>query len=139
MKKPRIHDQRLKLEYRAITSLQAHPKNARTHPPQQITRIANLIRRIGFVVPVLVDEHQTILKGHGSLMAAKQLGMQRVPVIELIGLTKAEKRAYVIADNKLAEAAGWDTDLLRLEMADLKNMGFDLELTGFSLGEAADE
>jgi len=134
-KKTAVLDRRLKLEYRTVTKLVTNVHNARTHPPEQIAKIVALINRVGFVVPVLVDEKQVILKGHGSLMAAKQLGMQRVPVIELTGLTPAEKRAYIIADNKVALDSGWDEAMLKTEMADLKGMGLDLTLTGFDLGE----
>jgi len=134
-KKDLIRDRRLKLEYRPVARLTPNPHNARVHPPEQIAKIVALINRIGFVVPVLVDEDQVILKGHGSLMAARQLGMQRVPVIELTGLTPAEKRAYIIADNKVALDSGWDEAMLKTEMADLKGMGMDLTLTGFDLGD----
>jgi DNA modification methylase len=135
MKKPPVLDRRLKLEYRPITKLVPNARNASTHPPEQIAKIVALINRVGFVVPVLVDEKASILKGHGSLMAAKQLGMQRVPVIELTGLSPAEKRAYIIADNKVALDSGWDEAMLKTEMADLKGMGFDMTLTGFDLGD----
>ena len=134
-KKTAVLDRRLQLEYRPISKLVPNAHNARTHPPEQIAKIVALINRVGFVVPVLVDEKQVILKGHGSLMAAKQLGMQRVPVIELTGLTPAEKRAYIIADNKVALDSGWDEAMLKTELADLKGMGLDLTLTGFDLGD----
>ncbi|TFG86689.1 MAG: site-specific DNA-methyltransferase [Gemmatimonadales bacterium] len=135
MKRPAPLDRRLKLEYRPLAKLKPYEKNARVHPPAQIDKIKRLIERIGFVVPILVDEHQGILKGHGSLQAAKQLDMRLVPVIELTGLTAAEKRAYIVADNKVALASGWDDALLKVELGELKDMGFDLGLTGFDPAE----
>lgn len=131
MKKPAVLDRRLKLEYRAIGKLHPNDHNARTHPPEQIAKIVALIKQVGFVVPVLVDEKALILKGHGSLMAARQLGMGTVPVIELKGLSPAEKRAYVLADNRVALDSGWDEDMLKIELGTLQSMGFDLTLTGF--------
>lgn len=135
--KPPVLDRRLKLEYREVGKLKPYEKNSRQHPPEQIEKLCAVIRRVGFVVPILVDEKAGILKGHGGLQAARQLGMRSVPVIELSGLTAAEKRAYLIADNRLAEDSGWDRDILRAEMIDLRGMGFDLALTGFDNHEIA--
>lgn len=118
--------------------LKPYDKNARLHPPEQIDKIKRLIEKVGFVVPILVDGKNGILKGHGSLQAAMQLGMRSVPVIELDGLSPAMKRAYIIGDNRAALDAGWDDTLLAAELGDLKAMGLDLTLTGFELGEIKD-
>lgn len=133
--KPKVLDRRLKLEYREVGKLRPYEKNSRQHPPEQIAKLCEVIKRVGFVVPILVDEKDGILKGHGGLQAARQLGMRSVPVIELSHLTAAEKRAYIIADNRIAEDSGWDRDILRAEMLDLSGMGFDLSLTGFDASE----
>lgn len=130
-------DRRLKLEYREVGKLRPYEKNSRQHPPEQVAKLVEIIRSVGFVVPILVDEKAGILKGHGGLQAARQLGMRQVPVIELTGLSAAEKRAYLIADNRVAEDSGWDREILRAEMLDLSGMGFDLSLTGFDKGEIA--
>ena len=90
------------------------------------------IREFGFTNPVLVDGEQGIIAGHGRVLAARKLGMDQIPTIELAYLTETQRRAYIIADNKLAENASWDPELLRLELGDLKELGFDLQLTGFS-------
>lgn len=130
-------DRRLKLEYREVGKLRPYEKNSRQHPPEQVAKLVEIIRSVGFVVPILVDEKAGILKGHGGLQAARQLGMRQVPVIDLTGLSAAEKRAYLIADNRVAEDSGWDREILRAEMLDLSGMGFDLSLTGFDKGEIA--
>lgn len=96
-----------------------------------MAQIAASIREFGWTNPVLVDGANGIIAGHGRLLAARKLDLQQVPVIELLGLSEAQKRALVIADNKLALNAGWDTELLGLELADLGELGFDLSLTGF--------
>ena len=111
-----MKNQNLRIEYRQVSKLRPYQRNARTHPPEQIAKIKSLIERVGFVVPILVDGKNGILKGHGSLQAALQIGMQRVPVIELSGLSAGEKRAYIVGDNRVAQDAGWDAELLRLEM-----------------------
>lgn len=123
----------LKIEYREIGKLVPFQRNARTHSPRQIDTIVKLIEKFGWTNPILVDGKNGILAGHGRLMAAKQMKMRTVPVIELSGMSAAMKRAYIIADNKAAELAGWDMDLLKLELGDLKGMGVDMELTGFGL------
>jgi DNA modification methylase len=122
----------LEIEYRDIEALIPYARNARTHSDAQVAQIAASIREFGFVNPILVDGENGIVAGHGRVMAARKLGMPTVPVIELAHLTTAQRRSYIIADNKLALNAGWDEDLLRVELADLKIDGFDLELTGFS-------
>jgi DNA modification methylase len=125
-------DRPLAVEYRRVSSLIPFAKNARTHSDAQVGQIAASIREFGFTNPILVDGDNGIIAGHGRLLAARKLGMNTVPVIELSGMSETQKRAYIIADNKLSLNAGWDEDLLGLELADLGSLGFDLSLTGFS-------
>lgn len=106
--------------------------NARTHTDAQVAEIAASIKEFGFTNPILVDADGGVIAGHGRLLAARKLGMTDVPVIELAHLTDAQRRAYIIADNKLAMNAGWDYDTLRIEIAQLDDAGFDLSLIGFS-------
>lgn len=120
-----------KVERRKVSALLPYARNARTHSPEQVAQIARSITEFGFTNPVLVDETGTIIAGHGRVLAAKKLALADVPVIVADGWTEAQKRAYVIADNKLAENAGWDMSLLRMEIGELKSMDFDLSLTGF--------
>jgi DNA modification methylase len=119
--------------YRMVKTdeLRGYENNPRTHSDSQISKIVRSIREFGFTNPILTDGDAGVIAGHGRLMAAQQLGLETVPTIELKHLTAAQRRAYVIADNRLAEDAGWDDDLLRLELGDLRDMGFDLDLTGF--------
>lgn len=109
--------------------------NARTHSSRQIAEIARSIERFGFNNPVLIDGNNQILAGHGRVAAARILGLNSIPVLKIEHLTDAEKRAYVLADNKLAEKAGWDAEILRIELQDLIDLDFDIELTGFETGE----
>ena len=127
----------LKIEQRAIEALVPYARNSRTHSDAQIAQIAASIREFGFTNPVLVDKDGGIIAGHGRVMAARKLGLKDVPCIALGHLTDAQKRAYVIADNKLALNAGWDEELLAVEFSDLLSEGFDLELTGFAPGETS--
>ncbi|GHC61911.1 site-specific DNA-methyltransferase [Neogemmobacter tilapiae] len=122
----------LAVDYRLVEALIPYARNARTHSPAQVAMIAGSIREFGFTNPVLVDGENGIIAGHGRVMAARQLGMDLVPVIELAHLTEAQKRAYVLADNKLAEQAGWDNDLLALELGELVDLGIDLGDLGFT-------
>jgi ParB-like chromosome segregation protein Spo0J len=128
----------LKIEYRSLDSLVPYAKNPRTHSDEQIAQIAASIREFGFTNPILIDSRQGIIAGHGRLAAAKELGLEKVPCIDLSHLSEAQKRAYIIADNKLALNAGWDDELLRLELTDLKELGVNLDLTGFDPMELAD-
>ena len=130
-------DRDLAVTYRPIESLIPYAKNARTHSDAQVAEIAASIRAFGWTNPVLVDGDNGIIAGHGRVLAARKLGMAKVPVIKLSGMSDAEKRAYVIADNKLALNAGWDKEMLSLELADLDALGFDLALTGFGGDELA--
>ena len=118
-----------KIVMRQVADLVAYSANSRTHTPDQINKIARSISAFGFTNPVLLDGKNGILAGHARVKAARQLGMQAVPTIDLAWLTPEERQAYVIADNRLAEDAGWDTEMLRLELGDLKGLGFDLSLT----------
>ena len=121
-----------------VEVLVPYARNSRTHSDEQVAQIAASIREFGFTNPVLIDAAGGIIAGHGRVMAAKQLGLDTVPCITLGHLSEAQKRAYIIADNKLALNAGWDNELLALELSALDGLGFDLELTGFDLGEIAD-
>lgn len=126
-----------RLESIAIADLVPHDRNPRTHSKKQLKQIADSIKRFGFTNPVLVDAKNSVVAGHGRIDAAKLLGMTRVPVLRLEHMTESEKRAYVIADNRLAELAGWDSNLLALEfeaIADL-DQEFELALTGFDPAE----
>ena len=125
----------LQIEQTPIHALQPHRQNARTHSNRQLRQIANSIRRFGFCNAILVDDDLTILAGHGRVEAAKQLGLTTVPTVRLSHLSEADKRAYVIADNRLAEKAGWDRNLLAIELQDLIDIGFEVELTGFETPE----
>lgn len=119
----------------SLDRLIPYAKNARTHSEAQIAQIAASIREWGWTNPILVDADGTIIAGHGRVLAARQLGMRDAPVMVARGWTEAQRCAYVLADNRLAENAGWDKELLRLEVADLAAMGFDLPLIGFSEDE----
>ena len=124
-----------RVERRAVAELVPYARNARTHSPTQIAKIAAAIQEWGWTNPVLVDEAGSIIAGHGRILAAKKLGIVEVPVMVAAGWTEAQRRAYVLADNRLALDAGWDEDLLRSELVELGELGFDLPLTGFSDGE----
>ncbi len=134
----------LHIDYRPIESLIPYARNARTHSEEQIAQIAASIREFGFNNPILVDGQRGVIAGHGRILAARKLDMTNLPVIELAHLTETQKRAFILAENKLTERAGWNDELLSLELADLEAAGFDLDLTGFDDGEiqsllAADE
>lgn len=133
---PQMHDTTdLAITYRPLGDLVPYARNARTHSEVQVALIAGSIREYGFTNPVLVDGENGIIAGHGRVMAARQLGMTKVPVIELAHLTEAQRKAYILADNKLAEQAGWDKDLLAIEVADLTALGVDLTGIGFDATE----
>ena len=121
-----------KVEQWPIEKLVPYAKNSRTHSEEQVAQIAASIKEWGFTTAVLVDESGSIIAGHGRVMAARKLGLASLPVMVAAGWTDAQKRAYVIADNKLALNAGWDNELLALELGELGDAGFDLELTGFT-------
>jgi site-specific DNA-methyltransferase (adenine-specific) len=126
-----------KVEQWDINKLVPYARNARTHTDEQVAQIAASIKEWGFTTAVLVDEDGGIIAGHGRTLAAQRLKMTTVPVMVAAGWSDAKKRAYVIADNKLALNAGWDNELLALEFAELKDLDFDLDLTGFTADEIA--
>jgi DNA modification methylase len=128
----------MQVENRPIARLKGYARNTRTHSPAQVDQIAASIKEFGFTNPILVDPADVLIAGHGRLEAAKSLGMIEVPVIVLSHLSDAQRRAYVIADNKMALNAGWDNALLALELGDLVASGFDMSLTGFSDSEMKD-
>jgi len=126
-----------KVERWAIDRLVPYARNARTHSDEQISQIAASIKEWGWTTPVLVDEQGGIIAGHGRTLAAQRLKMAEVPVMVAKGWSDAKKRAYVLADNKLALNAGWDNEMLALELGEIDELGFDLDLTGFSAEEIA--
>ena len=127
----------LSVVYVAVAALKPDPRNARTHPKRQIDQIVSSIREFGFTNPVLIDPDLNLIAGHGRLIAAKAMGVTEVPTITLADLSDAQKRALRIADNKIALGAGWDLDVLKVELAELSVLDVDLDLTvtGFSTGE----
>ena len=128
----------LRIDHRPVDALVAYARNARTHSEAQVALIAGSIQEFGFTSPLLVDGENGIIAGHGRLLAARKLGLAEVPVIELAHLDAAQKRALVLADNKLAERAGWDAGLLALEAGELAELGVDLTTLGFEAGEIDD-
>lgn len=120
-----------KVERRKVSDLIPYARNARTHSDEQVAQIASSIKEWGWTTPVLVDETGSIIAGHGRIMAARKLGLEEVPVMVASGWTEAQKKAYVLADNQLALNAGWDMELLKVEIGDLDAEGFDLDLIGF--------
>jgi ParB-like chromosome segregation protein Spo0J len=126
-----------KVERWPLSKLIPYARNARTHSDEQVAQIAASIREFGFTNPVLVDGEGTLIAGHGRVLGAQQLGITDVPTMVARGWTQAQIQAYRLADNKLALNAGWDPELLRLELGELKLGGFDLSLTGFGELELA--
>ena len=129
--------EKMRVDFVGVDSLIPYIRNSRTHSDEQVAQIAASIREFGWTNPILIDGSNGIIAGHGRLLAARKLGMAEVPVIQLDGMTDTQKRAYIIADNKLALNAGWDDELLKLELGELDLEGFDLELTGFTAEEIA--
>jgi len=119
----------------AINDLIPYVNNARTHSDEQVAQIAASIREFGWTNPILVDGDKGIIAGHGRLAAARKLKMNAVPAIQLDGLSEAKKKALIIADNKIAINSGWDVELLKVEMKELDELGINLEVTGFGVGE----
>jgi ParB-like chromosome segregation protein Spo0J len=131
-----------RIEMWPLERLRPYERNARTHSPEQVAQIAASIQEFGFTNPLLVDGSDGILAGHGRLAAAKDMGLAEVPVIVLDHLSAEQRRAYILTDNQLALNAGWDTDMLSLELGELGELGFDLSLLGFDdeqLAELAPE
>src|SRR5436189_3874796 len=125
----------MKIDYTPVRELRPYSNNARTHSKKQVQQIANSIKNFGFCNPVLVDDAKQIIAGHGRVEAAKLLGIDAVPTCRLSHLSDAEKRAYILADNKLAEKAGWDKELLAIELQCLIDLDVEIELTGFEMPE----
>ena len=127
----------LEVTYRPVEALQPDPRNARTHSKQQIAQIGRSITEFGFTNPILADAEGNLIAGHGRLLAAKAMGLEKVPVIALAGLSETQKRALRLADNKIALNAGWDVEVLKLELSELATLDVDIDLalTGFSTGE----
>jgi ParB-like chromosome segregation protein Spo0J len=126
----------MKIESIKLDKLIPYARNSRTHSDQQVAQVAASIREFGFTNPVLIDSEDGIIAGHGRVMAARKLGLTEVPCIRLGHLTETQKKAYIIADNRLAEVGGgWDEEMLGLELAELREADFDLDLVGFDAGE----
>ena len=125
----------LEIKKVSVEKLIPYVRNSRTHSDAQVAQIASSIKEFGWTNPILVDGENGIIAGHGRLLAARKLGYTEVPVIELSHMTESQKKAYVIADNQLAMNAGWDTAMLTLELGELKDAGFDLDLIGFDAKE----
>ena len=121
-----------------VDKLIPYARNARTHSDVQIAQIAASIKEFGFLSPVIISKDNTILCGHGRYYAAQKLGLEKIPCIQEDHLTEAQKRAYILADNKISQNAGWDEELLKIEIADLQGADFDVALTGFEEYEIAD-
>ena len=130
------HDNRIQLV--DINKLVPYANNARTHNKEQILKLRSSLREFGFVNPVIIDREYNVLAGHGRIMAAKEEGIEEVPCVYADHLTEAQKKAYILADNRMALDAGWDEELLSVEMQELQELGFDLGLTGFDESEIAD-
>lgn len=128
-------EMKLKIEYRKVSELLPYARNARTHSDTQVSQLAASIKEFGFNNPVAIDADGMILCGHGRVMAAQKLGLTEVPTVCLSHLSDTQKKAYILADNKLALNAGWDNDMLKVELEDLKFSNFDLDLVGFSTEE----
>ena len=122
----------LEVKYLSINDLVPYANNPRTRTDNQVTQVASSIKEFGFNNPILIDEGKGVIAGHGRLAAAKKLGLETVPTITLTGLTEAQRKAYVIADNKLTENSRWDYDLLSIEIERLKELDFELSELGFS-------
>ena len=127
----------LTIAYKKIKELIPYCNNSRTHSDDQVLQIASSIKEFGFTNPVLIDGQGGIIAGHGRIMAAQKLKMDEVPTITLSDLSEAQKKAYIIADNKLALNSGWDDELLKIELEQLKELDFDLGLIGFDSTELA--
>jgi ParB-like chromosome segregation protein Spo0J len=128
-------ENQISITYRDVDDIFPDPKNVMDHSEEQIKQIAFSIEEFGFTNPILIDENKVIIAGHGRLLAAKMAGIVSVPTIQILNLSEEQKRAYMIADNKLAREATWNEELLFESLSDLKESGFDVELTGFMLDD----
>lgn len=126
---------KLTVKYKPTAALVANPRNARYHSKEQVSAIAASMKEFGFTNPILLDADDVVIAGHGRLEAAKSIGLEQVPTINLGYLTEAQRRAYAIADNKIPLAATWDFEMLKVELDALDTIGFDLTLTGFDTSE----
>ena len=126
---------KLKIVYRQTSDLIPYARNSRTHSEMQVAQIASSIKEFGFTSPILLDGENGIIAGHGRYQAAIKMAMREVPTIDLSHLTEAQKRAYVIADNKIALNSGWDEQMLELEIQDLRDAGFNIDLLAFDPSE----
>lgn len=126
---------KLQVVYKNTDDLIPYARNAKIHDETNVNVIAGSIKAFGFNAPVLIDSENGIIAGHGRVLAARKLGIKQVPCIELDGMTDAEKRAYILADNKIAEKSAWDNEMLGAEIEDLKDLGVDLTVSGFELKE----
>lgn len=124
-----------KVERRDVSELIPYARNARIHSEAQVAQIAASIKEWGWTTPVLIDENGGIIAGHGRVLAARKLKLDQVPVMTAAGWSEAQKRAYVLADNQLAQNADWDMDLLKVEIVELQDIGFDVDMIGFSAEE----
>ena len=127
-----------KLVWRNVADLIPYARNSRTHSDEQVAQIAASIKEFGWTNPILTDGDNGLIAGHGRLLAARKLGHKEVPTIELTGLTDTQKKAYIIADNKLALNAGWDDEILSIELGSLQSANFNIELLGFDAIELSD-
>jgi len=125
----------MKITQKKVTELIPYVNNSRTHSDEQVAQIAASIKEFGWTNPILVDGSNGIIAGHGRLLAARKLGLKEVPTIELADLTDTQRKAYIIADNKLALNAGWDNEILKLELYVLDEADYSLDMTGFSADE----
>ena len=121
-----------------LADLVPYERNAKQHSAEQVQKIADSIKEFGFLSPVLIDRAGNIIAGHGRVMAAKSLGMKTVPAVYIEGLTETQRRAYILADNKLTELGAWDDDMVRIELEALNMEDFSVELTGFTLDDVGD-
>lgn len=119
----------------SLTKLKPYKNNAKIHGKEQVQKIAESIKAFGFLSPCLIDEEMNLIAGHGRVMAAKELGMESVPCLFIEGLSEEQRKAYILADNKLTEMGDWDVNLVSQELEDLKEQGFDIDLTGFSVDD----
>lgn len=122
---------------RKVIDLIPYVNNSRTHSDEQINQVASSIKEFGFTNPILIDEDNGVIAGHGRLLASKKLNLDEVPCIILNGLTEAQKKAYIIADNQIALNSGWDFDTLKLELESIDELGLDMTITGFDLDDLA--
>ena len=122
-----------------LTSLVPYERNAKIHGADQIERLKASIQEFGFLTPCLIDRDYNIIAGHGRVMAARELGMETVPCVFIEGLTDTQRRAYILADNRLGELGEWDMDAVNVELLELDEMDFDVSLTGFELFDEPDE